>query len=324
MVFTKKEIFPGSQTGLSLKAENGIIKIDRSGQSHTGREHTSFLKGCEQRAVLVFPRIQKGMQAMNERFFELKKDRQDRIINGAMRIFAQNGYRHASTDEMVASASISKGLLFHYFKSKKGTWEFLYEYSTRYTLLELREAGRHQGCDFFEMYRQLVKADAAVLRKYPYMPLFLRRADSELGMNDPKFKPEIPESLAHAVADRRLSLVIEADRPPFLSRQDACKISQMLEYTRFGLMQELLAIEEASSGRKSAKGKDAAAAPGNAAAKPAAVDALAAAGEMSSRSFPEDIPKKAEQIRRDESLPFHAQYAERLNEYLQTLRKMNI
>lgn len=34
---------------------------------------------------------------MNERFFELKKDRQDRIINGAMRIFAQNGYRHAST-----------------------------------------------------------------------------------------------------------------------------------------------------------------------------------------------------------------------------------
>jgi AcrR family transcriptional regulator len=48
---------------------------------------------------------------MNERFFELKKDRQDRIINGAMRIFAQNGYRHASTDEMVAAASISKGLL---------------------------------------------------------------------------------------------------------------------------------------------------------------------------------------------------------------------
>ena len=56
---------------------------------------------------------------MNERFFDLKKDRQDRIINGAMRIFAQNGYRHASTDEMVAAASISKGLLFHYFKSKK-------------------------------------------------------------------------------------------------------------------------------------------------------------------------------------------------------------
>ena len=138
---------------------------------------------------------------MNERFFDLKKDRQDRIINGAMRIFAQNGYRHASTDEMVAAASISKGLLFHYFKSKKGTWEFLYEYSTRYTLLELREAQRRRGCDLFEMYRQLVRVDAAILQKYRHMPLFLRRADEELGTDDPKFEPEIPESLAGAVAD---------------------------------------------------------------------------------------------------------------------------
>ncbi len=185
-------------------------------------------------------RMQKEIQAMNERFFDLKKDRQDRIINGAMRIFAQNGYRHASTDEMVAAASISKGLLFHYFKSKKGTWEFLYEYSTRYMLLELREAGRRRGCDFFEMYRQLVRADAAVLQKYPYMPLFLRRADEELAAGDPKFKPEIPEDLAGAVADLRLDLVIEAQRPPFLSEQDARRISQMLEYTRFGLMQELM------------------------------------------------------------------------------------
>ena len=73
---------------------------------------------------------------MNERFFDLKKARQDQIINGAMRIFAENGYKHASTDEMVAAAGISKGLLFHYFKSKKGTWLFLYEYCTRYMLLE--------------------------------------------------------------------------------------------------------------------------------------------------------------------------------------------
>ena len=207
---------------------------------------------------------------MNERFFDLKKDRQDRIINGAMRIFAQNGYRHASTDEMVAAASISKGLLFHYFKSKKGTWEFLYEYSTRYMLLELREAGRRRGSDFFEMYRQLVKADAAVLRKYPYMPLFLRRADDELNTDDPKFKPEIPEDLAGAVADLRLDLVIEAQRPPFLSEQDARRVSRMLEYTRFGLMQELLE----KSGEDTAS--------------------------------------------------MHEQYAERLNEYLHTLRKMNI
>ena len=178
---------------------------------------------------------------MNERFFELKKDRQDRIINGAMRIFAQNGYRHASTDEMVAAASISKGLLFHYFKSKKGTWEFLYEYSTRYTLLEMREAQRRQRSDFFEMYRLLAKVDEAVLRKYPFMPLFLRRADEELADEDSKFQPEIPEDLRQAVSRQRLSLIMETGRPPFLTGEDASRLSDMLEYTRFGLMQELLA-----------------------------------------------------------------------------------
>lgn len=182
---------------------------------------------------------------MNERFFDLKKDKQDRIINGAMRIFAQNGYRHASTDEMVAAAGISKGLLFHYFKSKKGTWLFLYEYCTRYLLLELREADRRKGCNFFEMYRQLVRADAAVLKKYPWLPLFLKRADAEYAR--PGAIPvELPEDLVRAAALHRDTLLKEAGRPPFLSEEDISSMEQMLEYTRFGLLQELLEQQEDS------------------------------------------------------------------------------
>ena len=50
---------------------------------------------------------------MNDKFFDLKKDKQDRIINAALQVFALNGYRHASTDDIVKLASISKGLLFH-------------------------------------------------------------------------------------------------------------------------------------------------------------------------------------------------------------------
>lgn len=177
---------------------------------------------------------------MNERFFELKKERQDRIINGAMRVFTVNGYRHASTDEMVAAASISKGLLFHYFKSKKGTFQFLYEYSTRYVLIELRQAERRAGCDFFEMYRLLAKADAAVLYKYPFLPLFLKRADQEID----GISVEVPGELVRAAAERRRELIEGALRPPFLSGEDAGEISKMLEYTREGLMRELLETEQ--------------------------------------------------------------------------------
>ena len=52
---------------------------------------------------------------MNEKFFDLKKEKQDRMINAALKVFALNGYRHASTDDIVREAAISKGLLFHYF-----------------------------------------------------------------------------------------------------------------------------------------------------------------------------------------------------------------
>jgi len=44
---------------------------------------------------------------MNEKFFDLKKEKQDRMINAALKVFAMNGYEHASTDEIVKEAGIS-------------------------------------------------------------------------------------------------------------------------------------------------------------------------------------------------------------------------
>jgi AcrR family transcriptional regulator len=244
---------------------------------------------------------------MNERFFDLKKARQDQIINGAMRIFAENGYKHASTDEMVAAAGISKGLLFHYFKSKKGTWLFLYEYCTRYMLLELREADRRQGCDFFEMYRQLVRVDAAVLKKYPWLPLFLKRADEEA--EKIKLAADLPDGLLRETARHRDALLQEAGRPPFLSDEDIATLEQMLEYTRFGLLRELLKKEDDAAGQahvsSSSKVSSAASAPAVFSASSAAADSLAAASSPAA-------PK-----------PLHEAYAQQLSEYIRTLRKMN-
>ena len=51
------------------------------------------------------------------------------MINAALKVFAKNGYKHASTDDIVKEAGISKGLLFHYFVSKMGLYSFLLDYS---------------------------------------------------------------------------------------------------------------------------------------------------------------------------------------------------
>ncbi len=45
---------------------------------------------------------------MNEKFFDLKKEKQDRMVNAALKVFAIHGYGHASTDDIVKEAGISK------------------------------------------------------------------------------------------------------------------------------------------------------------------------------------------------------------------------
>jgi len=108
---------------------------------------------------------------MNEKFFDLKKEKQDRMINAALKVFALNGYQHASTDDIVAEAGISKGLLFHYFHNKLGLYSFLFDYSVRFMLLELSACGGEEK-DYFELWKQMEGAKLMVLKNYPYMQEF--------------------------------------------------------------------------------------------------------------------------------------------------------
>ena len=76
---------------------------------------------------------------MNDKFFDLPRVKQDRMINGALEVFAKNGYKHASTDDMVKAVGVSKGLWFHYFGSKPGIYTFVYGYSVKYMLLSCQQ-----------------------------------------------------------------------------------------------------------------------------------------------------------------------------------------
>ena len=63
---------------------------------------------------------------MNEKFFNLPKMKQQKIINAGYRIFSQNSYKKSPMSEIADSADISKSLLFHYFKSKQELYLFLW------------------------------------------------------------------------------------------------------------------------------------------------------------------------------------------------------
>ena len=117
---------------------------------------------------------------MNEKFFDLKRDKQDRIINAGLKVFAKHGFRHATTDDIVKEAGISKGLLFHYFTNKVGVYIFLMDYSVRFLLLELSRTVKTDTRNFFELMKQMEDGKLAVLKNYPYMQAFMDKAVEEV------------------------------------------------------------------------------------------------------------------------------------------------
>nr|WP_318685999.1 TetR/AcrR family transcriptional regulator [uncultured Acetatifactor sp.] len=171
---------------------------------------------------------------MNAKFFDLKKEKQDRMINAALKMFAIHGYRHASTDDIVKEASVSKGLLFHYFESKLGVYVFIYDYSVRYMMLELKSCVDPKERDLFEVLKQTERARMNAMRAYPYMQQFLNRSMNE----------NVSEALL-AVEDMRDVLLktyetISEQIDPALAPPgiDLGKLLKMLDFTAKGLLEE--------------------------------------------------------------------------------------
>lgn len=169
---------------------------------------------------------------MNEKFFDLKKEKQDRMINAALKVFAANGYKHASTDDIVAEAGISKGLLFHYFGSKLGLYTFLFDYSTRFLKLELTTGVLSSADDYFEIRKQMEFAKMQVLKNYPYMQQFLERCAAE-NVGEALMATERQRNV---LSDIYAVLKNQANRSRFLDDVSFEKLDTMLDYTISGLM----------------------------------------------------------------------------------------
>lgn len=173
---------------------------------------------------------------MNAKFFDLNQEKQDRIINAALKVFALNGYQHASTDDIVKEAHISKGLLFHYFDSKIGVYSFLYDYCTKLLSLELSSAIDPSETSYFEIRRQMEAAKLQALKSYPYMLLFMNRSQRET----------VPEALIETEEARNTyntnynSILSRADYSSIFLKKNSEEFLKMLEYTLSHILEAAL------------------------------------------------------------------------------------
>lgn len=171
---------------------------------------------------------------MNSKFFDVNKEKQDKIINAALRIFSVKGYKDASTDIIVKEAGISKGLLFHYFESKKGLYEFICDYSAKYMTLELTRAVKSSEKDFFNVVSQIEMGKTRVLRNYPYMQQFLRGLKYE---KDPEAVAQFGRSVSD-LENTYNNIYAQINPKKFINPGDCRKVIDIINWMNDGLVKE--------------------------------------------------------------------------------------
>ncbi|MCR5802940.1 MAG: TetR/AcrR family transcriptional regulator [Clostridia bacterium] len=130
---------------------------------------------------------------MNEKFYALPKEKQDRIINAGYKVFAKNSYKKSPVNEIALEADISKALLFFYFKNKKELYLFLLKTAEETTSKVLMESGAYNGDDIFDiMYKGLI-TKTKLMKQYPNMSKFSIKAYYE---KDPDVAKEVLKIIA--------------------------------------------------------------------------------------------------------------------------------
>ncbi|WP_099361037.1 TetR/AcrR family transcriptional regulator [Fredinandcohnia onubensis] len=125
---------------------------------------------------------------MLSKFFNLEREKQERILNAATKEFAEKNYANASTNEIVKQAGISKGLLFHYFKNKKELYLFLYDYYLELMVNDLFANIDLDEPDIFTKFRSITLIKFELMKKHPEMFNFVRLAFEE---DSPDIKIEL-------------------------------------------------------------------------------------------------------------------------------------
>ncbi|OCA91742.1 TetR family transcriptional regulator [Bacillus wudalianchiensis] len=104
---------------------------------------------------------------MYEAFEKQPQAKKDLILQVAIEEFVKNGYEKTSTDIITSRAGISKGILFHYFKSKKNLYVYLashvIELITKKTIESLDDV---RSDDFFERIKEAVWLKQEVTAPY--------------------------------------------------------------------------------------------------------------------------------------------------------------
>lgn len=174
---------------------------------------------------------------MIDKFESLQEEKRKRILDAAIEEFAINGYDKASTNSIVKRADISKGLLFHYFGSKKNLFLYIFDYCINILIDKYYPLKESEPEDIFERFMRMSIRKMKIIQEEPLMNKLVFSTISN-----------IPESLKHELTEwysnytsKYLPMLFEnVDKSKFRKEIDSQKAIELIMICMDGLSTKYL------------------------------------------------------------------------------------
>lgn len=173
---------------------------------------------------------------MANTFSAIPQEKRERIINAALEAFAANGYRKTSAADIASSAGISKAMVFSYFGSKQGMYEYLCDYAFKAAWEEFRNnAHKLLIDDFFDRIRLSVDIKLALMKRHKALLMFLTSMYYE---RDEAVRAKIDAVLAESSGLSEGHMLKGIDKSRFKEGVDAAQAAKILTWMSEGLANE--------------------------------------------------------------------------------------
>ena len=176
----------------------------------------------------------------SHKIMSMEAEKRERVINAAMKEFTK-GYKNACTDTIVKEAGISKGLLFHYFSTKDGLYNFILRnacemiHDEYLMLIDLKQK------DVIEKIWQMTLLKMDLSYKHPALFDFLAKAYVELQENPNDELAKYFEKTRSIAVEKVLS---DIDTSLFKEGIDAKKAADIVLWTLNGYSTSQIGINK--------------------------------------------------------------------------------
>jgi TetR/AcrR family transcriptional regulator len=165
------------------------------------------------------------------KIFTMEDLKRDALLTVAMSKFAKNGYKKTTTDEIIVEAEISKGLLFHYFGTKKDLYLFLFQYAVSTILQEYYAQIDMKERDLLKRLRNAFLLKLKLTHKYPAIFNFVATAFFE---KDPAVAGKIHKVADELYYDAHHEIVKDIDPSLFKENMNIQKSVEIILFTLRG------------------------------------------------------------------------------------------